>query len=233
MAPARILEWLERGPKAEFYVMYGATEASARLTYLPPADLRRKLGSIGRPIPNTEILVVGEDGQPAPAGTIGELVARGANISSGYWNNQAETDEKFGPLGYQTGDLGYADEDGFLYLVGRRHDMIKIGAHRVGASEIEHALHEHPAVYEAAVVAVPHEILGEVPVAFVALRQAADVDAESLRAFCATRLAAHKIPVRVQFMTELPKSGGAGKLDKLTLKTLAANSAAVGAAIQR
>lgn len=230
MPPASVKAWLERGPRAEFFVMYGATEASARLTYLPPADLGRKLGSIGRAIPNTEILVLREDGQVAAPGEVGELVARGANISPGYWNNPDETAEKFGPQGYRTGDLGYADDDGFLYLVGRRHDMIKIGAQRVGATEIEHAIHEHPAVMEAAVVAAPHEILGEVPIAFVAVRPGERLEGEVLRAFCAGRLAPHKVPARVHFLKELPKTSGAGKIDKLSLKALAAAADGTAAA---
>jgi acyl-CoA synthetase (AMP-forming)/AMP-acid ligase II len=170
MPTSRITEWLERGPKADFYVMYGATEAAARLTYLPPAALHRKLGSIGRPIPGVSIAVVDGQGQAVQPGTVGELIASGENISPGYWNNAEETARRFSSLGYHTGDLGYADEDGYLFLVGRKHDMIKVGANRVGAKEIEDILHEHPAVHEAAIVGAAHDLLGEAPVAFVAMR---------------------------------------------------------------
>ena len=221
MPPARISEWLQRGPRADFFVMYGATEASARLTYLPPALLRGKLGSIGRAIPDVEIRVIREDGTEAPRGEVGELVARGPNISSGYWNNPQETAHRFGPLGYRTGDLGYQDADGDFYLVGRLHDMIKVGANRVGVKEIEDVLHEHPAVHEAAVVGTAHEMLGEVPVAFVALRdEIADAE-NTLRAFCAARLAAYKVPLRVIIRRELPKLPGAGKIDRPSLRAAA------------
>jgi long-chain acyl-CoA synthetase len=203
--------------------MYGATEAAARLTYLPPEDLRRKLGSIGRPIPDVEIVVLTESGERARPGEVGELVARGANISCGYWNNAAETERRFGPLGYRTGDLGYADDEGYLYLVGRQHDMIKVGAHRVGAKEIEDVLHEHPAVHEAAVVAAPHALLGEVPVAFVAFKEPLTDFENDVRAFCAARLAAHKVPVRVIEQRELPKLPSAGKVDRSALRTMAAD----------
>jgi len=221
MPPAKIDEWLTRGPRADFYVMYGATEAAARLTFVPPADLSRKRGSIGRPIPDVEVRVLTDEGVVAAPGVVGELVARGANIARGYWNRPDETAERFGPEGYRTGDLGYVDDEGFLFLTGRRHEMIKVGANRVGAREIEDVLHQHPAVLEAAVVAMPDDLLGEVPVAFVAVRAAvADVD-DTLRAFCAGRLAGYKVPVRVLVCPELPKLP-TGKLDKRSLQSLAA-----------
>jgi long-chain acyl-CoA synthetase len=220
MPPARIQEWLAKGPKAAFYVMYGATEASARLTYLEATDLTRKLGSIGRGIPNVEILVVTEDDQIAAHGEVGELVARGSNISRGYWNAPEETAERFCDLGYRTGDLGYADAEGFLYLVGRKHDMIKVGAHRVGAKEIEDVLNEHPAISEAAVVPVRHEILGEAPLAFIAVRDNATPVVSEMVAFCRSRLQAHKIPVEFVTLPAIPKSG-IGKIDKLALRKMA------------
>ncbi len=226
MPPARIREWLEKGPKAAFYVMYGATEASARLTYLEPTDLERKLGSIGRAIPNVEILVVNDEGKVAAQDEVGELVARGSNISSGYWNSTEETKERFGPLGYRTGDLGYADQEGFLYLVGRKHDMIKVGAHRVGAKEIEDVLNEHPAISEAAVVPVPHDLLGEAPFAFIAVRQGARAHIGEVLTFCHARLAAHKVPVEFVVLPSIPKSG-IGKIDKLSLRQMAVGHAAV------
>jgi len=226
MPPARIREWLEKGPKAAFYVMYGATEASARLTYLEPADLERKLGSIGRGIPNVEMLVVTDDERIAAQGEVGELVARGSNISRGYWNNPEETAARFDRFGYRTADLGYADEEGFLFLVGRKHDMIKVGAHRVGAKEIEDVLNEHPAVAEAAVVPVQHNILGEAPVAFVAARPGHELVIGEVVAFCRARLPVYKIPIDFIPVPSLPKSG-IGKIDKLTLRRLAAERVAL------
>lgn len=231
MPAARIREWLERGPKAAFYVMYGATEASARLTYLEPADLVRKLGSIGRAIPNVEMVVVNDEGQMAAHGEVGELVARGSNISSGYWNNPEGTAERFGPLGYRTGDLGYVDHEGYLYLVGRKHDMIKVGAHRVGAKEIEDVLNEYPGVSEAAVVAVTHELLGEAPLAFVSVRQGATPEVPAVVAFCHARLPAYKVPVDVVILPSIPKSG-IGKVDKLTLRRMA-HEERTGGTVQR
>ena len=223
LAPTKIDEWLRRGPTTEFFVMYGATEAGARLTYLPPADRSRKVGSIGRAIPNVEIVVETALGKRAAPGEIGELVARGSNISCGYWNNPQETALRFNASGYRTGDLGYADQDGYLFLVGRQHDMIKVGAHRVGPKEIEDVLHAHPAVYEAAVVGAPHEFLGEAPVAVVALKSAMADPQNELRAFCALRMEPHKVPLRIVQLDALPKLPGAGKLDRQALRALVAD----------
>jgi len=220
MAPSRIRQWLDEGPKVPFYVMYGATEASARLTYLPPQDLERKLGSIGKAIPGVEIVIVDDDGREIADGQPGELVARGANISCGYWNDPVASQERFTSIGYRTGDIGYKDEDGFLFLVGRRHDMIKVGANRIGSAEVENVLHQQPDVVEAAVIGVPHELLGEVPVAFVSLRPGAVPAREPLLAFCRARLAPYKVPVAVFFRPELPKTS-VGKIDKVTLRALA------------
>jgi long-chain acyl-CoA synthetase len=202
------------------YVMYGATEAAARLAYLEPAELDRRIGSIGRAIPNVELRILREDGTVAAAGEVGELVARGSTIASGYWNAPDETRARFGADGYRTGDLGYADLDGYLFLVGRLHDMLKVGAHRVGAREIEDILHEHPGVYEAAVVGVEHQVLGEAPAAFVAGRDSMSLNPDDILAFCRERLPEYKVPVRVTLVAELPKSAS-GKIDRTKLREAA------------
>jgi acyl-CoA synthetase (AMP-forming)/AMP-acid ligase II len=217
MAPARIEEWLRAVPGVPLYVMYGATEAAARLAYVPPEELTRRPGTIGRAIRGVELRVLRDDGTVAGPGEVGELVARGPNISPGYWNCDEGTRERFGPEGYRTGDLGFGDSDGFLYLVGRRHDMIKVGAHRVSAKEIEEVVHAHPAVHEAAVVPSLHELLGEVPVAHVVLREPGLASSRDLIAFCRDRLPEHKVPAHVVFHSQLPKSG-AGKIDKRALQ---------------
>jgi len=224
MPRAHILKWLATVPHVPLYVMYGATEAAARLTYLPPSELSRKLGSIGKAIPGVQIRVVADDGAPAEPGEIGELVARGANISPGYWKDPQETRARFGPDGFRTGDLGYVDEDGFLFLVGRRHEMLKVGGHRVGPKEVEDILHQSSAVHEAAVVGRSDELLGQVPIAFVTLRGGHQKDENALRAFCAERLSPYKVPVRIVICPDLPRSGAAGKVDKLALRQRAASA---------
>lgn len=221
MPPTQIAEWLARGPQAPFYVMYGTTEAAARLTYLAPADLRRKMGSIGRPIPNVEITVMTDQDRVAGPGQVGELVARGENIGQGYWNDSEETARRFTPLGFRTGDMGYADAEGYLFLVGRRHDMIKAGAHRIAPAEIEDVLHGHPSVLEAAVVGAPHPFLGEAPIAFVVLGAPMLNPDRVLRGFCSARLPAHKVPLRVVPRSELPRLEGSGKLNRAALRAVA------------
>lgn len=218
MSPAHIREWRAAVPDVPFYVMYGATEAGARLAFLEPSELDRREGSIGRAIPNVELRVLTDEGREAAAGEVGELVARGSNISSGYWNDPTGTSAAFGPLGYRTGDLGYADADGFLYLVGRRADMLKVGAHRVGAKEIEDVVSEHPSVHEVAIIGEPHDLLGEVPVAVVTPRNG-HVDVAGVLALCRGRLADYKVPAKIIVREELPKSG-AGKIDKQLLRRM-------------
>jgi amino acid adenylation domain-containing protein len=223
MAPARIREWLRAVPGVPFYVMYGATEAAARLTYLPPPELLERPGSIGRAIPDVEVRVLREDGTVAAAGEVGELVARGPNISHGYWNLPEETRAAFGSHGYRTGDLGYADGDGFLYLVGRRSEMLKVGAHRVSPREIEEALHEHPAVHEAVVLGAPDDLLGEVAVAYVALRDGHAVAEREIVLFARERLPEHKVPARVVLVAAIPKTP-TGKPDRRALHDTACAS---------
>lgn len=216
LPPARIREWVERGPQVPFYVMYGATEASARLTYLPPGRLQAKLGSIGIEIPNVEICVVREDGELAGVNEPGEIVARGANIAAGYWNAPAETAERFGPLGYRTGDLAYRDEDGYLFLVGRSQEFIKVGAQRIGPIEIERVISEYPGVADVAVVGVPHPLLGEAPIAIVRVSRGSPTPAD-VQAFCRQHLPPYKVPVEVLFRAELPKTA-VGKIDRRSLR---------------
>ncbi len=218
MAPALVDEWRAARPDVPLYVMYGATEAAARLTYLPPADIDRKRGSIGREIPNVRIVVRRADGAEAAVGEVGELVARGSNVSAGYWQAPDDTALAFGPEGYHTGDLGYRDHEGYLFLVGRSRDMLKVGAHRVAAKEIEDVLHDHADVHEAAVVAAAHDLLGEVAVAWVSLRPGRVSTAEDLTQHCRRHLAEFKVPASIGLVDELPKNA-AGKIDKQVIRT--------------
>ncbi len=232
LAPALGREIMDALPGAKLYCMYGATEASARLTYLDPAELPRRLGSIGKAIPGVEIAVLRDDGRPvapgkirtgeaqtgeAQTGEVGEIVARGPNIMLGYWGEPEETARVLTPEGFRTGDFARIDEDGFLYHAGRKTEMIKMGAYRVSPIEIEEALLEYPGVHMAAVVGTPDEILGEAIVAFVAPREKTSLQPAELAAHCRARLSEFKVPQRIEVLAELPRSA-AGKIDKLDLK---------------
>jgi len=201
---------------AKLYVMYGATEASARLSYLNPIDLPRKWGSIGKAIPNVELYVADEKGNPLPAGKTGEIVARGANIMLGYWKDESETKKvlKYGL--YFTGDLGKMDDEGFLYVVGRKKDMIKVGANRISAKEIEEKILSFPQVHEVAVIGVPDEITGEAIKAYIVMRNGLAADIEILK-FCKKVSPSYKVPKYIEFVNSLPKNS-AGKIMKQTLK---------------
>lgn len=217
MAPELIRRLVDGLPRTRVFIMYGATEAGARLTYLPPEDLPRKLGSIGRAIPNVEVRVLREDHQEADTGETGELVARGSNIMAGYWGDLEETRAVLGPEGFHTGDLGRRDDEGYLYVVGRKREMIKCGAHRISPKEIEETLMEHPDVHEVAVIGVPHEIMGEAIRAYVVLREGSDLAPQDLVGFAATRLPEYKVPAEVRLRSDLPKNAS-GKIQKQVLR---------------
>jgi long-chain acyl-CoA synthetase len=218
MAPAIQKEVAEAFAPARLFIMYGATEASARLSYLDPHDLPRKWGSIGKAIANVELFVADEGGHSVPFGEEGEIVARGSNLMSGYWNHPEETEKVLKNGLYYTGDIGRMDEEGFLFVVGRTKDMIKIGGNRVSAKEIEEALHEHPAIVEAAVVGVQDDVLGEAPKAFIVVKRgSSDRLLDELPAFLQKHLAAYKIPKLYEVRDALPKSDS-GKILKLKLR---------------
>ena len=144
-------------------MMYGQTEATARLSYLPPELLDDKLGSIGKGLPGSRLEVLKEDGTPVRPGSdeIGEIVASGENITLGYWNDAEETGRYFRDGKLYTGDMARVDADGFIFIVERARDFIKAMGNRVSPKEIEEVLSEMPEVVEAAVIGVPDEIWGE------------------------------------------------------------------------
>jgi long-chain acyl-CoA synthetase len=217
MAPSVQKEVAAAFAPARLFVMYGATEASARLSYLDPNDLPRKWGSIGKAIANVDLFVADERGAPLPAGQEGEIVARGSNIMSGYWNHPEETEKVLKNGLYFTGDIGTMDDEDFLYVVGRSKDMIKIGGNRVSAKEIEEALYEHPAILDAAVIGIADDILGEAPKAFIVVRPGISEELlGELPAFLQKHLAVYKIPKLFEIRESLPKNES-GKILKRKL----------------
>jgi len=219
MAPAIQKEVAKVFHPAKLFIMYGATEASARLSYLDPNDLPRKWGSIGKAIPNVELFIADDKGHPLRQGEQGEIVARGANIMQGYWNHPEETRKVLRNGLYYTGDVGVMDDDGFLFVIGRNKDMIKIGGNRVSAKEIEEVLYEHPDVADAAVIGIYDEILGEAIKAFIVPKNGNLIQDRNdlIMHFLKSKLAPYKLPKYLEFRDTLPKNKS-GKVLKMNLK---------------
>lgn len=219
MAPTTQQEVVEVFSPAKLFVMYGATEASARLSYLDPAALQQKYGSIGKAIPNVELYVADEHGKKVAQGEQGEIVARGANIMQGYWKDADETALVLKNGLYFTGDLGREDEDGFIFVVGRSKDMVKVGANRISAKEIEEAIIAHENVVEVAIVGVPDEILGEAMDACLVLKEEHEAWEKEILAFTKTKLPPFKVPSYFTLFESLPKNSS-GKIMKTKIREI-------------
>lgn len=217
MAPATQKEVARAFHPAQLYVMYGATEAAPRLSYLEPADLPRKWGSIGKAVSNVELYVADGDGRRQPQGQEGELVARGPNITAGYWKDPDGSAEVLKHGLYFTGDLAVEDEEGYLFITGRSKDIIKVKGYRVSPREIEECLTELDDVMEAAVIGVPDEVLGEAPMAYVVLKASCRKSSEELRRLVQPHLASYKVPAEIRIVESLPMNA-AGKVQKSHLR---------------
>ena len=224
MAPETIA-WARRAfAPARLFVMYGQTEATARLTYLSPERALDKQGSIGIPIPGVELRVMDASGHQLPDGEVGELVARGENVTPGYLGDPEETAAILLDGWLWTGDLAYRDADGFFFHRGRVKEILKIGGYRISPIEIEQVVARHPDVDEAAVIGVPDDLLGEVPVAFVVTRSGTTPSEAELRRFCQARLPAYAIPVGFDVVSALPRNE-TGKLMRSELSARLERSA--------
>ena len=199
-------------PHTRLYIMYGATEAAARLTYVEPERLTAKLDSIGRAIPGVTVRVLDDEGHEVPSGQPGELVASGPNIMQGYWMDAPGTARVLDENGYHTGDLGYQDEDGYLYVTGRKDDLLKVGGHRVDPQEIEDVMMATGLLLEVAVVGVEDELLGKRLVA-IAVPLSEEPSQSGVLSFCLARLPRHKLPGEIRFVPSLPKHSNS-KIDR-------------------
>jgi acyl-CoA synthetase (AMP-forming)/AMP-acid ligase II len=199
-----------------FYELYGLTEGF--VTILDRADAQRKAGSVGVPPPFYALRIVGEDGHELSAGEVGEIVGRGPITMSGYYGRPDLTAQALRDGWLYTGDLGYVDEDGFLYLVDRIKDMIDSGGIKVYPKDVEEIAACHPAVRDVAVFGIPHDKWGETPVAAVVLRASASIGAEELKEWINARVAAKYQRVeRVLVMDDFPRNA-AGKTLKRELR---------------
>jgi len=202
---------------AKLFIMYGATEAGPRLSYLDPDMLHLKWGSIGKAVSNVELFVADKSGNRLPPNCSGEIVARGSNIMAGYWNDPIETSRVLKNGYYYTGDIGKIDEDGYIYYVGRTKDIIKVRGFRISSKEVEDALLEINEIHEVAVIGVDDPILGEAIKAFIVLRDNAELTKENIRDALKAKLPPYKHPSHINFVTSIPKNKS-GKVLKLKLK---------------
>jgi len=182
---------------------FGQTENSAMLL-LPREDIHRKMGSIGKPGFFTEVWIAGEDGRRLPPGEIGEIVAKGPTVMSGYWNMPDETAQALGNGSLHTGDLGYMDEEGYFYIVDRLKDMYRSGGENVYPAEVEKVLTTHPKISQAAVIGVPDEKWGEVGMGFIVPAPNEHVTVQEIQDFLKGKLARYKYPAGYHFLKELP-----------------------------
>lgn len=219
MAPALTDRLGKEIPAANLFIMYGQTEATARLTYLPPKKLREKKGSIGIPIPGVSIEVRGKDHKKVGVGDTGEICAHGHNIMQGYWRDAEKTQSVIKDGWLYTGDLAHYDEEGYLYIVGRSSDMIKSGANRISPKGIEEVIQELPEVQEVCVIGVPDDLMGEVIKAFIVIRSDMSADKKTILGHCKKNLATYKIPKSIEFVDDLPKTAS-GKIQKFKLRDM-------------
>ena len=213
--PPRVMEALEQAFKVPVIEAYGMTEGSHQIACNPLPPCARKAGSVGIAT-GTTIAIVDDRGNPLPAGSTGEVVIRGAGVMRGYSGAQESHDDAFADGWFRTGDLGYIDGDGYLFLTARKKEVINRGGEKISPREIDDVLAAHPAVLHAAAFAVPDARLGEDVAAAVVLRENGTASEEELRAFVAGRLAAFKVPRRLVIVPELPK-GPTGKLQRTAL----------------
>jgi len=213
--PQEILKAFETRYQQKIYEGDGPTECSP-VTSVNPVGGICKPASIGLPVENVEMKIVNEDGAECPLGDIGEICVRGPNVMKGYWNKPEDTAAAFFGEWFRTGDLGTEDEEGYFYIVDRKKDMVIVNGMNVYPRMVEEILYKHPAILEAAVVGQPDKLHGEIPVAYIVVKEGMTAKTRDIRHFCIEHLGRHEVPRKVIFMTNLPKNA-AGKIIKREL----------------
>jgi len=218
LAPNYIRELRQALPDTRIFIMYGQTEATARLSYLPPELLETKLGSIGKGIPGVTLSVIGEGGQAINPGETGEIVATGDNVAKGYWRAPLESAAIFRNGTLYTGDLATVDQDGYIYITGRSKDFLKRGGIRVSCRQLEDRILGCEGVLDAAVIGIPDEVLGDAVKLFVVPRDPSCAGFEEhVRSFCRKHLGPQLVAKEIVVLSALPKNS-AGKVDKERLR---------------
>ncbi|MCY0879157.1 MAG: AMP-binding protein [Firmicutes bacterium] len=224
MARETIQRLKDRFPHSLLKNLYGQTENSPSVTSLDDPDALTKPGSVGKPVPGMTIAIVDDADREVDPGVVGEIVTRGPNLMKGYYKDEASTEAALRHGWYHTGDLGYCDSDGYLYVIDRKKDMITRGGQNIYPLEVETVLSQHPAVQECAVIGVPHPILGEEVAAVIVRQRGALVTEAVLRDFLSQHLASYKVPVHYYFVDALPHNAS-GRVLKRELRTLARRGA--------
>jgi len=214
LAPIFIDEFRSSHPEITFIVMYGQTEATARLSYLPPELYEAKKGSMGKGIPGVELRVVNEKGRPIKPGEIGEVIARGDNIMLGYFRDEEGTKNAIRDGWLYTGDLGTVDQDGYIFLTARKKEIIKVGGKRISPKEIEAVILELPEVVDCTIEGIEDQLLGEALKATVVVRgdNGKDMMAERIKEHCAKHLALYKVPQVFEMKEQLVISATGKKI---------------------
>jgi long-chain acyl-CoA synthetase len=213
-----VLESLKINLTPNIYRTYASTD-SGQMAISKPADIDRKPNAAGRPVWCVDLRIVDNENRPVQVGEVGEIICQSPLASHGYYKNPEASNASFRGGWFYTGDLGYFDEEGYLFVAGRKKDMVKSGGISIYPLEIESVLYSHPAVLEAAVIGVPDAAWGEAVKAVVVARPEAVLDAETLLAFCKERLSAYKVPKSVEFRSSLPHTE-VGKVNKVKLKEM-------------
>ena len=217
MPTAVIEELMQRLPNMRLFNFYGQTEMAPVATILRPEDQVRKLGSAGRPALNVETRVVDDNDEPVAVGEVGEVVHRSPHLISEYYNDPEKTAEAFRNGWFHSGDLGRFDEEGYLYIVDRKKDMIKTGGENVASREVEESIFRQPGVAEVAVFGVPHPKWIEAVTAVVVLKQGMVITVEEIHAYCRENLSHYKAPKHIEIVDQLPKNAS-GKILKRELR---------------
>jgi fatty-acyl-CoA synthase len=214
---ARIRAFAEYFTKGRYIDGYGLTESCSGDTLMEAGREIEKIGSVGRALPHVEVDIRDPDGKPLPPGQAGEICLRGPRITQGYWRDEKKTAASFYGDWFRTGDVGYLDEEGYVYIVDRKKDMIISGGFNVYCAEVEAAIMSLPEVYECAVIGIPHDHWGEAVKACVVLRPGTSLSETALISQCKQKLGGVKAPKSVEFCDEIPKTA-AGKIDRKKIR---------------
>ncbi|MBM4331377.1 MAG: long-chain fatty acid--CoA ligase [Deltaproteobacteria bacterium] len=207
----------ENFPNAWFADAYGLTETVSGDTFLSKDKMIEKIGSVGKPVIQLRVRIVDDAGKDVPPNTLGEIVLRGPKVFKGYWKNPQATAEAIKDGWFHTGDIGTMDEEGYLYIVDRKKDIIISGGENIASLEVERVIYELPQVLETAVIGIPHPKWQEIPIAFVVLKKGEKPTADEIIAHCSKKLAKFKVPKEIEFIDALPRNPS-GKVLKRELR---------------